>query len=1018
MLRQGRVARWGYTAAVSFIAAVPLLTGAGCPGPVEAVDTTLNGSQTAGSSTGNVPPSFSFTSPEEDIAAEIGDVIQITWSASDPDSNASIQLVLDPDGDFGNGNERTVLPLVLEDSGTFFFNLDTQAQSLPPAAYRVIARVNDGINPELIAVAPGQILLYGKGLLPVNASPSIITTLPNQNIGASQNDQVDIAFCGRDRDDGPNGVIPDIVVLLDLDSDPNSDLKLSGPAGEATLSDICFGGLPRSIPGAIVVGCFKDNDCQDAVNAATPLTVTIDVGLFPPTPSGDPYRVRSVIWDHVNAQVSSYAPGGISITAAGSGLIDLVDVGRSISGMRMQGFDTGGRAGSNGVGVGDIDQDGVDDFVVVERFGETGSASGNFTGGGVGGAGTTSGGNLGTAHLIFGSTQKFGGQISLNSVSVTVRGSFFTMYGGLGKGGCQVVGPTTVPGATGGDGLYSISRVGDVDGDGRPEILFGLPLVEQFFDYVDDDPCDCGCPMFDPETGENRWQGCYFDGLPNPWSEAADCSEVVVCGEDYMGSYDFDEITGGTGPDCTNDLDLVNTPRIDGGYAILVGGTNWDPNGFDHTNDQVALNLVGQRTFGKGTPIQYDGARWRGPWMDEFDLSQTTSPFTIIPDNRFGETVNSMPDMLDTRTEISPLFGPTLLISAPNGASSKGLIHMLSGGGQDWTIAGPDNSLSFPYYDGCAGQCGDFAIMGRGLFFIGGDSLIIGAEIGDHLGYAAGAGDYNLDGSRDVLAGAPGASRVVNGRLVERAGIVYVLFGRRNFGGFDLGTSNPPRMEIRGTNDDDQIGLMNTLVGDVNQDGLPDVAFASQFADGPGGADVGFIGIVFGGRQLTGENIFTVNQVGTAQLPGCKIYGAQPGGHAGATITNVGDFNGDSIDDLLISATDETMVINGQTRRGLAYMIFGGPHLNNASLNLSQVGSAQLPGAIFVTPYVAGSADDAPIDSVASAGDVNADGFADVLIGVSRADLVNALEPGQRRVDSGEMYLIYGSNTGSNNTSP
>src|SRR5262249_30123402 len=161
--------------------------------------------------------------------------------------------------------------------------------------------------------------------------------------------------------------------------------------------------------------------------------------------------------------------------------------------------------------------------------------------------------------------------------------------------------------------------------------------------------------------------------------------------------------------------------------------------------------------------------------------------------------------------------------------------------------------------------------VGRGFTTFGGEGLMIGAAIGDHLGYAAAAGDFNLDGSRDVLMGAPGASRVPPGinRQVVQGGIVYIIFGRPDFGGGRPGQGNAPRVEIQGTNDNDQFGFQQTVMGDVNQDGIADIAFASEFADGPGGTDSGFIGIVFGGQQSTGENIFTVSQVGTAQLPGC-----------------------------------------------------------------------------------------------------------------------------------------------------
>ena len=43
-------------------------------------------------------------------------------------------------------------------------------------------------------------------------------------------------------------------------------------------------------------------------------------------------------------------------------------------------------------------------------------------------------------------------------------------------------------------------------------------------------------------------------------------------------------------------------------------------------------------------------------------------------------------------------------------------------------------------------------------------------------------------------------------------------------------------------------------------------------------------------------------------------------------------------------------------------------------------------------------------------GDIDGDGFDDVMIGNPDADFVDPASPGQRRPDAGEVYLIYGNN--------
>ncbi|HSW46550.1 MAG TPA: VCBS repeat-containing protein [Phycisphaerae bacterium] len=1012
---------------------LPALVGQGCPGIGPGIVSPVDpGQGIPGLGTGGGAPTLTFTYPLEDVAVSVGQTVNITWVATDPRGNAAITLLLDPDRTYGNGNEIIILPFILASNpngGSFAMN----TSSYPPATYRVIGRISDGVNPEQIIAATGRILLYGSGLLPGNASPSILLTQPVVNRGVSQGDQVEIRYCARDRDDNGKSppTAPDVLIMLDLDDNPTNDIKLSDFTPELVRNEICSR-VPLEVrpytvqtnpltqaktikwdytqpPTGYVLGCFTDTDCgepyQDQATDANgaPITdsqgnpvfvtrfradaayqLTIDVGTIPPRLGGAPYHVRGLIWDHVNPQVNSYAPGTISITALGSGTIDMASVGRTVSGTRFLGFNAGDWTGSNGVELGDIDGDGNNDFVIVGRFGNSFYRY-----------------NGGSAYVVMGLTNggKFASEIPLNSAGTFYRGS--------------ILGLSTPEPASQTDGITSVCRLADVTGDGRPDILFGLPYMEGLWDDTDDDPCDN--------------EGCYGDLFPNPWSSPSPATNDVMTTHDYR---DGTVIINDIPYICSNDYDLLSDTPLDGGYAILVASNN----NLANDNRQsigaraFALDLMGQRrgtfTDGWGNDIgEHIGARYRGGlWPIPVNLlledsSQTENPSLLVPDNRFGQTVASMPPMTNASLTISPRFGEVTLLSAPNNGKGRGTIDIVPRNSFINGL-GLGNTSSMPVCDRrcmCSGTCR--------AFWYPDATTIVGRHIGDNLGYAGPAGDFNLDGSRDILAGAPGATR--NG--VARAGIVYIFMGRpdwslgltfwedRNSGFLMLDRINAPRIEIHGTRTNDQFGTMQTIVGDINQDGLPDIGFSSQYADGPGGVDSGFIGIVFGGRRLTGENVFNVNQVATAQLPGVKIHGTQPGGHAGTVINTANDFNGDSIDDLLIVAPDEVRTIGGVQRRGLAYLIFGGTHMmGNKTFTLSQVGTPELPGIVFVSPYTRGTADEAPIDWAGPAGDINDDGFDDILVGVSRADYVYLLDPSQRRNDAGEMYLIYGSNTGSN----
>ncbi|MDZ4847861.1 MAG: integrin alpha, partial [Pirellulaceae bacterium] len=104
---------------------------------------------------------------------------------------------------------------------------------------------------------------------------------------------------------------------------------------------------------------------------------------------------------------------------------------------------------------------------------------------------------------------------------------------------------------------------------------------------------------------------------------------------------------------------------------------------------------------------------------------------------------------------------------------------------------------------------------------------------------------------------------------------------------------------------------------------------------------------------------------------GTTIFGADAGDVA-CRVSNAGDINGDGFDDILIGAADADAANNLKPQAGEAYLIFGGPSLP-VSIDLATLGAAG------ITIFGAESGDYAGI-AVNGAGDINGDGFDDLII--------------------------------------
>jgi len=259
------------------------------------------------------------------------------------------------------------------------------------------------------------------------------------------------------------------------------------------------------------------------------------------------------------------------------------------------------------------------------------------------------------------------------------------------------------------------------------------------------------------------------------------------------------------------------------------------------------------------------------------------------------------------------------------------------------------------YNDVIVGAYGYFSFTGQAYIYYGGASMnntadvtFTGAAVSDYFGGSvASAGDVNGDGFADVIVGAKGA----DGGGVNR-GQAYIYYGGASM-------NNTADVTFTGAANSDWLGFSVAPAGDVNGDGYADVIVGALYASTNNGQAY----IYYGGASMnnTADVTFT---------------GAADNDSFGFSVAPAGDVNGDGYNDVIVGAKDASST-NGQ-----AYIYYGGASMNNTA---------------DVTFTGVAAADDFGID-VASAGDVNGDGYNDVIVGAYLAGVG----------DIGEAYIYYG----------
>ena len=682
------------------------------------------------------------------------------------------------------------------------------------------------------------------------------------------------------------------------------------------------------------------------------------------------------------------------------GSVELSDIAEN-AGFVINGADAADRSGRSVSGAGDINGDGLDDLIIGANLADPN----------------------GTSYLVFGKTD--GNDVEL---------SFIEEFG---------IGGFVINGASGGDASgYSVSGAGDVDGDGFDDLLVGA-------NHAGPNGPSSGASYvifggqgvsYSAGVGNEMANTLTGDEMANQIiGGAGDDTLIGNGGEDVLRGGRGDDvfeisdsvfaiIDGGLGTDTLRlssglTLDLTSIPNnhLDSIEIIDLNGTNDNGSTLILATDDI-LNIVGSSA--KNT-LRIDGGS-----TDTLDISQTgffyreltepetigvthhqiylPSPFLMLDDSvrllvapevRVDGVLTGIADIELAAIQTNNGFvingasaGDQIggSVSTAGDFNGDGFADLLIASA---SISGTDNAGNTValVFGKTSGSDVELSMLGSNGFLIEG-LVAESSNINQFL--VSEAGDVNGDGVDDIIIGANHADP----NTVNNSGASYVVFGSTDSGNIALSdiadANNNTGFVLNGVNANDYSGVSVSGAGDVNGDGLDDIIIGAHYAPHDitsRGAGASYV--VFGKSDGGVVELSTIDN--DDNHDGFVLNGVNSNDNSGRSVSGAGDVNGDGLADIIIGASRA----NGS--RGASYVVFG--KTDGGVVQLSTIADAdENNNDGFVLNGANGG--DRSGRSVSGAGDVNGDGFDDLIVGASNAAPNNS--------NSGASYVVFGKTGG------